>query len=237
MKEAFKSQQFYIILSVLYVITGIVILIWPNMTMPLLGKALGIGMLVVGFTHIIVYFTKDHFATILHMDLTIGVVFAAFGAFMLMHADFVEMAIPFGVGILLLIGAMTKIQYALDMKRMYAVRWKIMLVLALILAVLGIVLLYNPFSATVLLYVIAISVILDGILNIFCVLFLSHRMKQISRGKYPAPMPQNVPQPGPVQPGAPAQPMPPAPPADVFEPGRQLTDSEPGTQLEKIGKD
>lgn len=186
MEKAVKSQTFFIVLSVLYVITGVVILVWPNLTMPLLGKALGIGMLVVGCTHMILYFTRDHLQSILHMDLTIGVVFAAFGAFMLMHADFVEMVLPFAAGILLLIGAMTKIQYSLDLRMMHVKHWKIMLALAVILIGTGITLLYNPFKGNVLIYVIAASLIAEGILNIFCVLFVSHRMKQIQRGKVPA---------------------------------------------------
>ena len=186
MQNAVKSQTFFVVLSVLYVITGVVILVWPNLTMPLLGKALGIGMLVVGCTHMILYFTRDHLNSILHMDLTIGVVFASFGAFMLMHADFVEMVLPFAAGILLLIGAMTKIQYSLDLRQMHVKHWRIMLAFAIILIGVGITLLYNPFKGNVLIYVIGASLIAEGILNIFCVLFVAHRMKQIQRGKVPA---------------------------------------------------
>ena len=185
MEKAFKSQTFFIVLSVLYVVCGIVILFWPNLSVPLLGKVVGIGMLVAGCTHIIIYFTRDHMNSVLHMDLTEGVVFAAFGAFLLMHSDFVEIVLPFAVGILLLIGAMIKVQYALDMRKMHTKHWYLMILFGVILLLIGLCLVYNPFSGTVLLYVIAFSSILEGILNIFCILFVSHRMKQINRGKIP----------------------------------------------------
>ena len=192
-EEKKKSTLWFIVLSVLYVVTGIMILIWPNLTNDLLGKALGIGMLVVGITMIIIYFTKDHMGNIMEMELTRGVVFAAFGAFMLMHADFIEVALPFGMGILLMIGAISKIQYSLDMKRLRFIRWKLLLIFALILLAMGIILIYNPFKNTFLFYYIAIALIVDGTLNIICVLSISHRMKQISRGRFPMEVMQHRP--------------------------------------------
>ena len=188
MSENLKSQKFFIILSILYIVTGAVIIVWPNMSMEMLGKAIGIGMLVLGLTHITIYFTKDHMQQVLQMDLTMGVVLASFGAFILMHADFVKVAIPLGVGILLMIGAMTKIQHAIDMRRMHVKRWKAMICFAVILIAVGLVLLYNPFpddKDAIMVYVIAGSLILDGILNIFSVLFLSHRVRQFNRGFVP----------------------------------------------------
>ncbi len=194
MENIGKSQKFFIIMSVLFIIVGIVLLIWPNITVDLLGKSIGIGMLVLGVTHLIIYFTRDHMATILQMDLTVGVIMAAFGAFMLMHADFVEMALPFGIGILLLIGAMTTLQYAIDMKRVRIRAFRSYLFFAFVLIILGILLIYNPFSQKVLVYVIAGSLILDGLLNVTSVLILSHRMKKIARGEFQAVVPGYQPQ-------------------------------------------
>ena len=187
MEKITKSQNYYIILSVLCVIVGIVLLVWPNMTMSLLGTASGIGLLVVGIAHIIIYFTKDHFATILHMDLTVGVVCAAFGAFILMHSDFVELAIPFAIGIIMMIGAMTKLQYSLDMKRLQLGLWKVILVISILMLALGILFIYNPFKEKILVYMIAAALIVDGIVNILCLLVLSHRLKKIAHGKVPMP--------------------------------------------------
>ena len=171
----------YIMLAVLYVITGIVMIAWPHLTMDLLGKSIAVVMLVVGIAHIIVYFTKDHMASVLQMDLTIGVVFASFGAFMLFHSDFVSIALPFGIGILLAIGGLTKIQYAVDMSRVQIAHWKVLLFFSILMLALGAILIYNPFSDIVLIYYIAVSLILNGILDIISVLVISHRLKQIAR--------------------------------------------------------
>ena len=190
MNEYQKVSKWMIGAFVLYVITGLVMCIWPNLSMELLGKALGIGMLVVGIVHIILYFTRDHFNGILHMDLTIGVVLASFGAFMLMHSDFVGMAIPFGIGILLLIGGITHIQYALDMRRLYYFRWNICLGIAVLLVAAGLVLLYNPFNEKAMIYFIGGALIVSGISSITCVLLVSHRQKQLAKGWVPKERPE-----------------------------------------------
>ena len=185
MNEYVKVSKYYIGAFVLYFITGLVMCIWPNLTMQLAGTALGIGMLVVGIVHIIVYFTKDHFDGIMHMDLTIGVVLAAFGAFMLIHKDFVGMAIPFGTGILLMIGGISKIQHALDMKKMYFNIWKAVLVVAIILIAAGIILIFDPFREKVLIYFIASFLMIDGLVSIIIMLMMSHRSKQLAKGWTP----------------------------------------------------
>ncbi len=173
-----------VMLSVFYIIAGIMMLAWPHLTIEMMGKAMGICLLVMGMANIIIYLTKDHLETILQMDLTEGIIFTAFGAFMLMHADFVSMALPFGVGILLLIGGVSHIQYALDMKKLKFIRWYIMLFFAIVLIFLGMILIYNPFQETFLIYFVAISLLLNGVMTITSILTISHRLKAIMRGKF-----------------------------------------------------
>lgn len=181
MEEVKGFHKSMIILSVCYIIAGIILLFWPDMSMDLFCKGLGIGMLVLGITHIIIYFTKDHMRSIMQMDLVVGVVCAAFGAFLLMHPDFVEMAMPFAVGILLMIGAIIKLQNSIDMKHLRVTYWKWILGCAILMLLMGAVLIYNPFSGRGLLIYIGVALILDGGINIFCMLSISHRLKKLAR--------------------------------------------------------
>lgn len=181
MEEVKVFHKSMVILSVCYIIAGIILLFWPDMSMDLFCKGLGIGMLVLGLTHIIIYFTKDHMRNIMQMDLVIGVVCAAFGAFLLIHPDFVEMAMPFAVGILLMIGAILKLQNSIDMKRLEMAYWKWILGSAVLMLLMGAVLIYNPFSGRGLLIYIGVALILDGGINIFCMLAISHRLKKLAR--------------------------------------------------------
>ena len=127
-------SKWYIVLSVFYVILGIIMVAWQKATVDLVGIVLGTAMLAYGIARIIIYFTKSHFEGIVHMDLTVGVVVGALGAFLLLHRDFVNTAFPFAVAIILLIGAISKLQYSIDMKRLGVVRHKVFLVFSVIIS-------------------------------------------------------------------------------------------------------
>lgn len=182
MKEYNNVSKWFVGLSVLLVVVGIVMVVWPNLTIDLLGVMTSICMLVIGLVYVIMYFTKDHMGEVMQMDLTLGAVLAAFGAFMLMHKEFVSMALPFAAGIVLLIGGITKIQHALDMKRLNFSKWQIMLGLAIAMIVLSLVLLYNPFRERVLIYVMGSGMIVNGGASIVAILMISHRLKKMARG-------------------------------------------------------
>lgn len=181
LQEVKGFRKSFIILSVFYVIAGVVLLFWPAMSIEMFCRVLGIGTLIVGLAHVIIYFTKDHMMNIMEMDLVIGVVCAAFGSFLLLHPEFVQAVLPFAVGILLLVGAIVKLQNAIDMKRLKFKNWKVMLIFALILLILGGILIYTPFSGHSLLIYIGASLILDGVVNITGMLCISHRVKKLSK--------------------------------------------------------
>ena len=181
MEEIKGFRRNFIILSVFYVIAGVVLLFWPAMSIELFCRVLGIGLLIVGFAHVIIYFTKDHMMNIMQMDLVIGVLCVSFGAFLLLHPDFVEAVMPFAVGILLLMGAIVKLQNAIDMRRLKFQHWNVLLIFSIVMMVLGALLIYNPFSGEILIVLIGLSLILDGTVNIVSTLCIAHRMKKLNR--------------------------------------------------------
>lgn len=183
MEEVKGFRKSFIILSVFYVIAGIILLFWPEMSIGLFCKVLGIGMLVAGLTHVIIYFTKDHMLNVMQMDLVIGVLCISFGAYFLLHPEFVENALPFAVGVLLLMGAIVKLQNSIDMKRFHFRFWKAVLFFAVVMLISGGLLIYNPFTGHILTLFIGSTLILDGLLNIVCMLCIAHLFKKVSKGK------------------------------------------------------
>ena len=183
MEEVKGFRKNFVIVSVFYVIAGVILLFWPNMSVELLSKALSIGLLVLGLAHIVIYFTGDHIQNIMNMDLTIGVVCSAFASFLLLHPDFIITATPFGIGILLLMGSIMKRQNSIDIKRMGFKHWKVLLFFAILLFLLGAVLIYNPFEGQILVIYIGASLILEGALNIISILVISRHMKKMTQRK------------------------------------------------------
>lgn len=191
MEEVRSYSKSYVIISVFYVIAGVVLLFWPDMSIELFSRGLGIGLLVWGLAHIVIYFTKDHISSIMNMDLTTGVICGAFGAFLLLHPEFILTATPFAVGILLLMGSIMKLQNSIDLRRLKFEHWKVILTFAILLFFMGAILIYNPFEGHALVIYIGIALILEGVLDIIAILCISHRLKILSRKKKAQP-----PQPG-----------------------------------------
>ncbi len=182
MKEVKQFSKSYIFVSALYVAFGILLLAWPAISVKMIGTALGIAMVVLGITYGIIYFTKDNLSGFLQMDLVIGIVCLAFGLFILLNPDFLTSVLPFAMGIILLLGAVVKLQSTFSMKRLGFRKWFVVLICAALIVALGIVLLCNPFAdEKQMLTYIGICLILDGLTNLVSLICIQVRVKKLTR--------------------------------------------------------
>ena len=91
-------------------------------------------------------------------------------------------ALPFAMGIILLLGAIVKIQSSINMKRLRFAKWYLVLICAILIGALGVVLLCNPFQKEedMILYI-GICLILDGLTNLTSLICIQVRVKQLNR--------------------------------------------------------
>lgn len=182
MNEVKQFSKSYILVSALYVVLGIVLLVWPNTSLRIICYGLGFVMVVLGITYGIIYFTKENLSGFLQMDLVIGIICLAFGVFVLLNPTFLATVLPFAMGIILLLGAVVKIQSALNMRRLRFEKWYVVLICALVIIVMGIVLLCNPFAKEqhMVLYI-GVCLIADGMTNLVSLLFIQIRVKKLAK--------------------------------------------------------
>ena len=182
MNEVKEFRKSYILISALYVVLGVVLLIWPTTSVKMICYGLGIAMLVLGITYSVIYFTKENLSGFLQMDLVIGIICLAFGVFILLNPAFLGSVLPFAMGIILLLGAVVKLQSAFNMKRLNFSKWYLVLICAVIIIALGIVLLCNPFTDErfMILYI-GGCLVLDGVTNLVCLFCIQFRVKKLAR--------------------------------------------------------
>ncbi len=182
MNEVKSFSKSYIFLSALYVALGVVLIAWPSLSVRMIGIALGIVMIVLGITYAIIYYTRDNLQGFLQMDLVIGIVCFAFGIFILLNQAFLTEVLPFAMGIILLLGAVVKIQSSLNMRKLKFRKWYLVLICALVIVALGIVLLCNPFATEryMLLYI-GICLILDGLTNLVSLFCIQSRVRKLAK--------------------------------------------------------
>lgn len=186
MNEIREVKKSFCVLSVAYIVLGLVLMIWPDISVKTFCYVFGIGMLIFGGTYMILYFTRNRLKGVMQSEMVLGVIGLATGFYILLKLDYVLEIIPFAMGIIALMGAMVKLQDAIDLRHLAAVRWYIMLIWAALLFVLGVVLVANPFEELdmfVVVIAIGVSLILDGLGNLVGIFWIGHAMKQKDKKK------------------------------------------------------
>lgn len=168
-----------ILTSVLYILLGIVALVVPETMQKTLGYLIGIVLILAGAVSMICYLLRDARENYYHNEFVFGLIGIVVGVAVLYKVEVIISLIPFILGILVLFSGCSKLQDAIDLKRLNYGSWVGMLVLAVINIILGIVLICNPFQAAVLLFrVLGAGLILSGASDCFSSIYFARKFRR-----------------------------------------------------------
>lgn len=164
--------------SLLYVLIGVVLLLFPDTTARTLGYLVGSIAVIAGAVSMICYLLREAHQNYYRNDFLYGLVGIVIGCFIFYKVDLIISLIPFILGLLVVVSGCSKLQDVIDMKRMKYGNWMIMLAVAAVNVIFGIVMLRNPFStAAILLQVIGAGLIFSGLSDIFVVIFFARKVR------------------------------------------------------------
>ena len=147
---------------------GLVLLIWPGITTALILNICGGALIAAGLYNIARYFLRRDGQYLINWNLALGIALAGGGVSLIVFKELLLSVIPFLFGSALLLCGIIKVQAALNMRRMSARRWYITLILAGISAVLGLIILINPFgTGLMLIRLIGASIAVEAIEDLF----------------------------------------------------------------------
>ena len=171
-----------ILTGVLYILLGIVALVIPETMQKTLGYLIGIVLIVAGLISIICYLLRDARENYYHNEFVFGLVGMVLGAAVLYKVEVIISLIPFILGILVLFSGCSKLQDAIDLKRLSYGSWAGMLVMAAINIILGIVLICNPFKAAIVLFrVLGVGLILSGASDCFSTIYFAEKLRRFKQ--------------------------------------------------------
>ena len=172
LKQLKLAKNGYIVMSILFMILGICLIIWPDCSMAVFCTAVGIMLIAYGCIKIIGYISRDFYCLAFQFDLAFGVLMAAVGVIIIVRRNLVVNLI-FGIfGVLILADALFKIQMSIDAKKFGLSLWWRILLMAILTGVLGVLLLIRPFEAAeVMMILVGVSVLFEGILNLCVVIY------------------------------------------------------------------
>ena len=149
--------------SLLYIALGLVLIVFPGISLNLVCMIIGAVTLIYGITRIVNAVKSDGLYGS-RFDLFVGVLLALFGVFLLFTPSFIVSLIPLVLGLYILVDAAVTIKKALDMKALGFEKWWITLAIALVLAVFGLLMVFNPFGAgEVFVIFIGVGFVWDGV--------------------------------------------------------------------------
>ncbi|HCA71605.1 MAG: DUF308 domain-containing protein [Oscillospiraceae bacterium] len=181
-KKFENSWTVLICISVAYIAGGILLLMFPQVSLPALCQAMGILLIIVGIVLIFSYFLRKRYLSPNHFEFAGGAACVLLGIFSLMRTNEVAFAFSQILALLVLCNSLIKMQYSTDLLRLREKRWWLVLLAAVCSIVLAMTALSNPFNNDqVRLHFTYAILIVDGAMNIAVVLFLRHAHKQYDR--------------------------------------------------------
>ena len=163
-----------IITSIFLLALGILLIVKSEATILMVSYVIGAVLIALGILAIINFLRSK--SELYHLDIVYGIVTIILGVLVIKNPKVIGSIIPFVVGTGILINSGTKLKYALDLRENKEEVWKYTLLVATISAVLGVLLIFNPFKASsILVQVIGIVISIYAVLDIVSTILLKKR--------------------------------------------------------------
>ena len=178
-----KIRKSFIFTSLLYMALGIVLLVWPDISLNVVCFSFGVVTLLYGVVKLFMYVAnRSDGGFFYQIHLVVGVIAIALGVFFLMRPDIIISIFPIMIGLFIIFHSIVKVQGAFELRKVEYDKWWGILVAAIVTAGLGIIIVRNPF-ATVEAMVMAVGIILilDSLLNFASTFFASYIVKKYTK--------------------------------------------------------
>ena len=161
------AKRCYITTSSLFILLGAAFLFWPQTSLSVLARIVGVVMLFSGASKLIGYFSNDPYRIAFQFDFAMGVLTCAFGSVLLLFPDKVAKYLTVMIGVFVIIDALISIQNAIEAYRFGIGKWYFLLAGGIITLALGVCALIKPLSATMLVTRFGgAALLVDGVQNI-----------------------------------------------------------------------
>ncbi len=162
----------YFINAVIMVILGIVLVIWPHILGVALCYLLGGALIVMGIFQLISFLRGERLGFYNKFVMMMGIVLILLGIWICTQPHIVLSIIPVVVGIIVLIHGLMDIQYTLDIKKAGSEKWWIALIASILTLVVGLLLVFNPFTVyEITMVLLGVAMLYDGGSDLALLLF------------------------------------------------------------------
>ncbi len=175
-----KMSLTSIIFSLIFIATGIFLLMRPETAINIVCYVIGVILLLWGVISIIQFFSNKNSKDYLSISFIFGSFVFIFGIIVLIKPNIIASIIPLLLGIWMLINGVTKLSYSLTLNNNKSALSSI--IISLIIVLLGILLIINPFQgAKKIVQILGISILVYSILDLIECFSIKRVMKKVKK--------------------------------------------------------
>ncbi len=163
------SQKTVVITSIVTLIFGLAQIIFPSYVIDIIGFLAGFGLLTIGLVSVLIYIkNKDNTSN----GLAKGIILAVAGAYFIFNSSAPLQILSLLLGLFIVLNGVLGLQFSLDAKKIGSEKWKISLIFSIVNMVLGLIILFFPFSTLEVLIVYnGIFMLVSAVLNLLSLIF------------------------------------------------------------------
>lgn len=183
MSDFLKSIKTNILGSaVLCIILGVVLVIYPNTSLAIVCRAVGVIVLITGLGFLVSHVRGGIVSWFYKLDLILGAIFVILGGYILLNPLGLLSIIPIVFGVLLIYHGISDLGQALELRKYEANRWWISIIIAIITIALGILVMRNPFDTIeMLMKIIGVCLVYDGLSDLLLVGKFSRSVRKFKK--------------------------------------------------------
>lgn len=180
-KNYIKNYEKYsILISILLIILSVLLILKPMKSLEVFITIFAIIMLINGVMNFISYFTTEKESRLFSFDLITGIITILSGILMLIYR--VELISTFSIilGIWIIINNLFKIQLSVNLSYIPSSGWIGLMILSILMIVLGVLLVINPFGSIVTITSLTGTLLLiTEVINLFESIYILNKIKNI----------------------------------------------------------
>lgn len=174
-----KDRVGYGVLSLILLMLGICLIVWPGASAQTLCILAGAAIALFGLTKLIQYFRRKEDGVGFQLDFATGVLGLMFGVMIIAFSRAILGAIPVFLGIFILLDGVFKLQTAMDSRRFGLPGWWGLALFAAAVCILGIYLIVRRYeSVEIMAMILGIALLLDGVQNLGVMLYAVRKRKR-----------------------------------------------------------
>ena len=162
--------------ALIFLVLGLFLIIFPEVSSSVLCYLVFAALLLDGLRHVICYFRGQPSEALAGYDLALGACEILLSLFVLIRSNVMLSLLPICLGAALVVSGVIRLQRAFDLHRAGFPAWRTVLILGAVVALLGLLMLINPFATSKLLLIfLGVAMVINAV----CLLWTAWCVRQL----------------------------------------------------------